>query len=72
MCECKETDMRESPNDSTLAGREVHGNCGEMCHPHFRESPVSSVADPRYYIKGYSVQQVACNLNMSYCTRCSK
>jgi hypothetical protein len=39
MCACKETDVRESPNDSTLAGRERHGNRGETCHPIYYESP---------------------------------
>jgi hypothetical protein len=33
MCACKETDVRESANDSTLASGEGHGSCGEMCHP---------------------------------------
>jgi hypothetical protein len=45
MCACKETDMRESPNDSTLAGGEGQGSRGETCHPNYRESPVSSVAE---------------------------
>jgi hypothetical protein len=45
MCACKETDVRESPNDSTLAGGEGQGSRGETCHPQYRESPVSSVAE---------------------------
>jgi hypothetical protein len=45
MCACKETDMRKSPNDSTLAGGEGHGSRGETCHPHCRENPVSSSAE---------------------------
>jgi hypothetical protein len=45
MCACKETDVRESPNNSTVAGGEGQGSRGETCHPHYRESPVSSVAD---------------------------
>jgi hypothetical protein len=45
MCACKETDVRESPNDSTLAGEEGQGSRGETCHPQYRESPVSSVIE---------------------------
>jgi hypothetical protein len=45
MCACKETDVRESPNDSTLAGREGHGSRGEMFHPHYRGNPVSSLPE---------------------------
>jgi hypothetical protein len=37
--------VRESPNDSTLAGREGQGSRGEMCHLQYHESPVSSVAE---------------------------
>jgi hypothetical protein len=29
---CKETDVRESAKDSTLAGWEGRGSCREMCH----------------------------------------
>jgi hypothetical protein len=45
MCACKKTDMRESPNDSTLAGGEGHGSRRETFHPHYRENPVSSLAE---------------------------
>jgi hypothetical protein len=45
MCACKETDVRESPNNSTLTGREGQGSRQEMFHPIYRESPVSSVAE---------------------------
>jgi hypothetical protein len=45
MCACKETDVRESLNDSTLAGGEGHGSRGETCHLIYRESPVPSVAE---------------------------
>jgi hypothetical protein len=37
--------MRESPNDGTLAGGEGHGSRGETFHPHYRENPVSSLAE---------------------------
>jgi hypothetical protein len=49
MYACKETDVRELPNDSTLAGGEGNGSRGETCHPHYRESPVSSVAEHPLY-----------------------
>jgi hypothetical protein len=45
MCACKVTDVRESPNDSTLAGGEGQGGRGEMCHLQYRESPVSPVIE---------------------------
>jgi hypothetical protein len=45
MCACKETDVRESPNDSTLAGGEWHGRRGETFHPHYREILVSSLPE---------------------------
>jgi hypothetical protein len=45
MCACKETDVRESPNDSTLACGEGQDSRGETCNPQYRESPVSSVAE---------------------------
>jgi hypothetical protein len=45
MCACKETDLRESPNDSTLAGREGQGSSREMCHPIYRESCISSLPE---------------------------
>jgi hypothetical protein len=34
MCASKETDVRESLNDSTLAGREGHSSRGETRHLH--------------------------------------
>jgi hypothetical protein len=45
MCACKDTDVRVSPNDSTLAGGEGQGSRGETIHPIYHESPVSSVAE---------------------------
>jgi hypothetical protein len=45
MCACKETDVRESPNDSTPAGGEGQGSHGETLHPIYGESPVASVAE---------------------------
>jgi hypothetical protein len=45
MCACEETDVRESPNNSTLADGEGHGSRGETFHPHYRENPVSSLAE---------------------------
>jgi hypothetical protein len=45
MCACKETDVRDTPNDSILAGGEGQGSRGETCHLHYCESPVSSMAE---------------------------
>jgi hypothetical protein len=45
MCACKETDVRQSPNDSTPAGGERQGSRGETFHPIYGESPVSSMAE---------------------------
>jgi hypothetical protein len=45
MCACKETDVRDSPNDSTFAGGEGHGSRGETFHPIYGESFVSSVVE---------------------------
>jgi hypothetical protein len=42
MCACTETDMRESANDWTLASGEGHSSRGEMFHPIYAASPVSS------------------------------
>jgi hypothetical protein len=42
MCARKETDLRESPNDSTPAGGVVQGTRGETCYATFDENPVSS------------------------------
>jgi hypothetical protein len=49
MCACKETDVRESPNDSTLAGGEGQGSRGETFYLSYCESPVSSVAEHSLY-----------------------
>jgi hypothetical protein len=40
MCARKETDVRESANDCTLAGGEGHGSCGETCYAIFDENSV--------------------------------
>jgi hypothetical protein len=45
MCVRKETDLRESPNDSTLVGGEGQGSRGEMCYATFDENPVSSLPE---------------------------
>jgi hypothetical protein len=45
MCACKETDVRESLNDSASAGGERQGSSGETRHPQYRESSVSSVIE---------------------------
>jgi hypothetical protein len=45
MCACKETDVRESPNDSTFAGGERQGSHGETCYAVFDENPVSSLPE---------------------------
>jgi hypothetical protein len=45
MCACKKTDEREYPTNSTVTGREGHESRGEMCHPHYRENPVSSLGE---------------------------
>jgi hypothetical protein len=45
MCACKETDVRESPNDSTLAGGEEQGSRGETRYATFEENPVSSLPE---------------------------
>jgi hypothetical protein len=45
MCACKEIDVRESPNDSTLAVGEGQGGRGETCHLQYREGPVPSVIE---------------------------
>jgi hypothetical protein len=45
MCACKETDMMESPNNSTFAGGEWQGSGGETCYATFDENPVSSLPE---------------------------
>jgi hypothetical protein len=59
MCACKETDMRESPNDSTLIGRERQGSRGEMCHPQYRESPIPPWLNTLYMWTPFSLTDVA-------------
>jgi hypothetical protein len=49
MCACKETDVRESPNDCSPAGGEGQGGRGETFHPIYGESPVTSVAEYSLY-----------------------
>jgi hypothetical protein len=49
MCACKESDVRESPNDGTLAGWEGQGGRGETCYTQYRESPVSSMIESIVY-----------------------
>jgi hypothetical protein len=60
MCACTETDMRESPNYSALAGGEGHGSRGEMCQPIYRESPVSSVVEHPLYVCMQDYRQYVC------------
>jgi hypothetical protein len=43
MCARKETDVRESPNNSNFAGRERQGSRGETCYAMFDKNPVSSL-----------------------------
>jgi hypothetical protein len=45
MCACKESDVRELPNESTPGGGEGQGSRGEMLHPIYGESPISSMAE---------------------------
>jgi hypothetical protein len=45
MCACKETDVRESPNESTFAGGEGQGSRGETCYATFYVNPVSSLPE---------------------------
>jgi hypothetical protein len=48
---CKETEVRESPNDSTLVGGEGQDGRGQTCHPQYRESSISSVIEhPLAYV----------------------
>jgi hypothetical protein len=66
MCACKETDVRESQNDSTLAGGEGQGGREEMCHPQYRESPVSSMIEHTVLLW---IQLLLRNIN-SVCFKC--
>jgi hypothetical protein len=50
MCECTETDVRESANDCTLASGEGHGSHGETLHPICAASPVTSSAERTVYM----------------------
>jgi hypothetical protein len=45
MCTCKETDVRESANDCTLASGEGHGSRGETCYATFDGNALSSLAE---------------------------
>jgi hypothetical protein len=45
MCACKGTDVRESPNDSTLAGGEGQGSRRETRYVVFKENRVSSLLE---------------------------
>jgi hypothetical protein len=45
MCARKETDVRESLNDSTFAGGERQGSHGETCYAMFDENPFSSLPE---------------------------
>jgi hypothetical protein len=49
MCACKETDMRESLNDSTFVGREGQGSRGETCYVMLNEHPISSLPECGVY-----------------------
>jgi hypothetical protein len=49
MCACKETNVRESPNDSTFASGEGQGSREEMRYSQYCESPVSSVIEHPLY-----------------------
>jgi hypothetical protein len=48
---CKETDMRESPNDSPFAGGEGQGSRGETRYVTFEENPISSLREPGVCIR---------------------
>jgi hypothetical protein len=63
-CACTETDMRESANDCTLPREEGHGNCGEMLHPIYDASPVSSVAECTVLLNYVSPQQFLTDSNI--------
>jgi hypothetical protein len=56
MCVCKETDARESPNDSTFADGEGQGSRGETCCATFDENSVSSLPE-RGVQHGYAARQ---------------
>jgi hypothetical protein len=64
MCACKETDMRESPNNSTPTGGEGQGSRGETFHPIYSESPISSMAEHPLYniyiITAYFTHNMKC------------
>jgi hypothetical protein len=42
---CKETDVRESPNDSTFVAGEGQGSRGETCYATLDKNPVSSLPE---------------------------
>jgi hypothetical protein len=54
MCACKETDVRESPNDSTFTGGEGQGSRGKRRYLQYHESPASSMIEHPYenYFEG--------------------
>jgi hypothetical protein len=58
MCACKYTDVRESPNDSTLAGREGQGSRRETIHPIYHQSPISSVAEHLYVFQTWTISSL--------------
>jgi hypothetical protein len=49
MCACKETDVREPPNDSIFAGGERLGSRGETCYVTFDENSISSFPERGVY-----------------------
>jgi hypothetical protein len=67
MCACKETDVRESPNDSTFDGGERQGSRGETCYATFDENVVSSLPERdvfRYLPTLSSILQILCQLGL--------
>jgi hypothetical protein len=70
MCACKETDVRESPNDSTSAGGERQCSRGEKCYATFDENPVSSLPE-RTVLSGRDYADVATR-NVPHDERCYK
>jgi hypothetical protein len=68
MCACKDTDVRESQNDSILAVREGHGSRGETFHPPYRENPVSFLAERGVLAEDTSQKQHKNLSSMAYGT----
>jgi hypothetical protein len=50
MCACKEIDVRETPNDSTLAVGEGHSSHGEIFHPLYAHHVSSTAEHPFLYV----------------------